>query len=345
MKAARFIDNVLKLVEESDPHPAPGEVLIKVKATAICGSDEKILEGKKKALPSTILGHETAGVVEEVGEGVGAVIPGDRVTIFPSMTCGECLYCRSGESNICVKKRTIGYAMDGGFADYLIIPKAMVAQGCVVKLPPSLSFEEGALIEPLSCGISSLKHTKVNGDSTLLIIGGGPMGQLHLLTAKALGVKKVFVSEFHPGRRECAQTLGADRVLNPQEGILDEMVMKETEGNGVAICIICVGNILALASAAKSVRKRGVLSLFASFAPPAQATIDVNRIHYSELTLTGTHSTTLSQFQETVSMVTQYGINLNKVITHRFPLERIHEAFEVYRKQEGLKVIVRPDLV
>lgn len=345
MKAARFVDNVLKLVEEPDPLPGPGEILGKVTATAICGSDEKILEGKKKALPRTILGHETAGVVEAVGEGVDAIIQGDRVTIFPSMTCGECLYCRSGESNICVKKRTIGYAMDGGFADLLIIPKEMVTQGCVVKLPPLFSFEEGALIEPLSCCISSLKHTKANGDSTLLLIGGGPMGLLHLLTAKAMGVKRVFVSEFHPGRRECARTLGADRVLNPQEGILDKMVMKETEGNGVDICIICVGNALALESAVKSVKKRGVISLFASFAPPAQATIDVNRIHYSELTLTGTHSTTLAQFRETVGMMEQYGIDLKKIITHRFPLERIHEAFEVYRKQEGLKVIVRPDLV
>ena len=342
MKAARFIDNSLTLVEEPIPQIKPGEVLIKVKASALCGSDEKIVEGKKKALPNTILGHETAGVVEALGDGVRGVSVGDHVTVFPSITCGECVYCRSGKSNICKNKRTIGYALDGGFAEYLVIPVEMVKQGCLVILPSQLSFEEGALIEPLSCCISSLIHTKMNKESHLFIIGGGAMGQLHILTAKALGAKRVLLSELDKKRREIALTLGADRVLSPQEGTIEDIALEETQGNGVDICILCMGDASVLESAVKSVRKRGVISLFASFAPHTQSTIDLNSIHYGELILTGTHSTTLKQFKETIELINQYGIDLRKVITHRFPLEQISEAFEVYKKQEGLKIILTP---
>jgi L-iditol 2-dehydrogenase len=342
MKAARFIDYSLILVEEPTPHITPGEVLIKVMASAICGSDQKIVEGKKKALSNIILGHETAGVVEAVGEGVSGILKGDRVTVFPSITCGECIYCRNGESNICKSKRTIGYVLDGGFAEYLVIPKEMVTKGCLVKLPPKLSFEEGALVEPLSCCISSLIHTKMNKESQLLIIGGGAMGQLHVLTAKALGVRKVFLSEPNKRRHESALNLGADQALSPQEDSIKNIVLDETQGNGVDICILCMGNASALALAINTVRKRGVISLFASFAPHTQASIDLNKIHYAELTLTGTHSTTLAQFKKTVALIEQYGIDLKKLITHRFSLEQIGDAFDLYRKQEGLKIILKP---
>lgn len=343
MKAARFINQSLTLTEEPIPQIKPGEVLIKVKATALCGSDEKIVEGKKQALPNTVLGHETAGVVEALGEGTSGVSKGDRITVFPSITCGKCIYCRSGKSNICKNKRTIGYALDGGFAEYLVTPAEMVKLGCLVKLPPQLSFEEGALIEPLSCCISSLIHTRMNKESHLLIIGGGPMGQLHILTAKALGVKRVLLSEPSKRRREIALMLGVDRALNPQEGTIEAIVLEETQGNGADICILCMGDASVLASAVKAVRKRGVISLFASFAPHTQSAIDLNSIHYGELNLTGTHSTTLKQFKETVGLINQYDIDLKKVITHRFPLEKISDAFEVYRKQEGLKIILEPD--
>ena len=343
MKAARSINNALVLVEEPVPKIKLGEVLLKVMASAICGSDQKILEGKKKALPHTILGHETAGVVATLGEGVNGVSRGDRVTVFPSITCGQCLYCGTGKSNICINKRTIGYALDGGFAEYLVIPADMVKLGCLVTLPPCLSFEEGALMEPLSCCISSLTHTGMNRESHLLIIGGGPMGQLHVLAARGLGASKILLSEPHKKRREHALNLGADKVLNPQEECMEDIVLGETQGTGVDICILCMGDASELESAIKAVRKRGVISLFASFAPHTQSTIDPNKIHYAELTLTGTHSTTLTQFKKTVVLSEQYGIDLKKVITHRFPLEQIGDAFETYRKQEGLKIILKPD--
>ena len=237
MKTARFIDHSLKLCEEPVPQIKPGEVRIKVMATAICGSDEKILDVIKEALPHTVLGHETAGVVEALGDGVSGVSEGDRVTVFPSITCGECIYCRSNNSNLCINKQTIGYVLDGGFADYLVIPAEMLTKGCLVKLPSQLSFEEGALIEPLSCCLSSLTHTKMNKESHLLIIGGGAMGQLHVLTARALGAKRVFLSEPDKKRREIAHMLGADRLFNPQEGSLEDNVLEETQGNGVDICI------------------------------------------------------------------------------------------------------------
>jgi L-iditol 2-dehydrogenase len=342
MKAARFIDNSLVLVEEPVPNIKPSEVLLKVEASSICGSDQKILEGKKKALPNTILGHETAGVVAALGEGVSGISQGGRVTVFPSITCGECLYCRTGKSNICIRKRTIGYALDGGFAEYLLIPAEMVKRGCLVTLPPHISFEEGSLMEPLSCCISSLTHTGMNRESRLLIIGGGPMGQLHVLAARALGASKILLSEPHEKRREHALNLGADKVLNPQEERIEDIVLGVTQGTGVDICILCMGDTSALESAIGAVRKRGVISFFASFAPYTQSTIDPNKIHYSELTLTGTHSTTLTQFKETVVLSEQYGIDLKKVITHRFPIEQIGDAFETYRKQEGLKIMLKP---
>jgi L-iditol 2-dehydrogenase len=342
MKAARFVDGRLSLVEEPVPQIKSGEVLINVKAAAICGSDQKILQGKKKAAPNTVLGHEVAGVVEALGEGVTDLSEGDRVAVFPSITCGECIYCRAGRTNICQSKRTIGYALDGGFAQYLLIPQQMVEQGCLVALPPKLSFDEGALMEPLSCCISSLEHTGLDEKSHLLIVGGGPMGQLHVITAKALGAERVFLTEPDEGRRQVALELGADRVINPEKEAVEGTVLRETGGHGADICILCVGNALALKSTLKSVRKRGAISLFASFSPNTQGALDLNIIHYEELILTGTHSTTVKQFRDTVALVQEYGIDLRKVITHRFPLEQIHVAFDVYTKHEGLKVVVKP---
>jgi L-iditol 2-dehydrogenase len=342
MKAARFVDNSLKLVDESVPVLRAGEVLINVKAAAICGSDKKILEGKKTAAPNTVLGHEIAGVVGRADRAVADVAEGDRIAVFPSITCGHCTYCRSGKTNICENKRTVGYVLDGGFAEHLVVPEEMVRQGCLVRLPPRLSFEEGALMEPFSCCVSSLKHAGMNDQSRILIIGGGPMGQLHVIAAKVLGVKKIFLSEPCEARRNMALDLGADGVLDPSKGSIEDLVRQETGGIGADICIVCVGAVSALTPILKAVRKQGVISFFASFPPHTEATIDPNIVHYEELTVTGTHSTTLKQFIETVVLVDRYEIELKPIITHRFPLERIHDAFEAYEKGDGLKVVVEP---
>jgi L-iditol 2-dehydrogenase len=344
MKSARFfgIEQSLKVVEEDRPTPRSGEVLVHVRASAICGSDLRILRGAKKAVSGVTLGHEVSGEVAETAGSVREIAVGDRVTIYPSMICGHCYYCLHGYSNLCVSKKTLGYAIDGGFSEYVRIPAPLVARGALVRLPPALSFDEGALMEPFSCCLSSLEISRVGQGSRVVIIGGGPMGLMHVLALRHLHGARVIVSDPIAKRREVASRLGAEITIDPEGDNLREAVLDETDGVGADACILTVATPHIIERSTELLRKRGVLNIFAGGQPETRIRIDPNWVHYGELTVTGTHSTTLDVFREAVESVRSNAIPLAQVITHRFPLEEIGRAFDVYAGNEGLKVIINP---
>ena len=197
------------------PTAGPGSIRLRIAAASLCASDVRVYRGEKYAAAGVIPGHEVAGVVDQVGEGVDDIHEGQRVIICPIVACNKCRYCLLGRRNRCEKRLTLGYDLDGGFADYLIVPPSIVATGQVFEVAPDLPLDIAALTEPSACTLASLELCNVQAGTSMAIIGAGPMGLLHLIMGQALGAGPIVVIEPIAERREIAKRWGADVVLDP----------------------------------------------------------------------------------------------------------------------------------
>jgi len=336
--------NELRVEEIEVPSISPDEMLVKVKACAICGTDIRIYHGTKTSgihYPS-VIGHEISGVVEACGKSVQGFQEGDRVSICPVIPCGVCYACQRGMDNICLNRTAIGYEYDGGFQEYVRIPGVAIRQGNIFKAPPDLSFEVLALIEPLACCYNGNRRSQIKLGDTVVIMGAGPIGLMHLQLARQTGATKIVISEPVDERRTLAGEMGADICVNPQEGDLVEVVMGETHGLGADVTLLAVGVPALVNEAFKITHKQGSVNLFAGFAGKGESTIEANLVHYNELNVTGTASASRWHFSEAMKLVTSGQIDLEKLITHRFPLGEIDKALETVLEGRGLKVIVIP---
>ncbi|HOC02339.1 MAG TPA: alcohol dehydrogenase catalytic domain-containing protein, partial [bacterium] len=190
MPKAALLVNIedLKIVDREIPQIGKNEILLRVKACAICGTDIKVFHhGHKHIVFPRVTGHELSGVIEKIGEDIKKYKVGDRVTVAPAIPCGECYYCRRGWQSMCDNLKTIGYQFDGGFAEYMVIPEVAIRNGCVNIIPDGLSFDEAALAEPLACVINGQQLSRVEMGDTVLIVGAGPIGCLHAELAKNIG--------------------------------------------------------------------------------------------------------------------------------------------------------------
>lgn len=330
--------------EFEKPRIGDNDILLKMKSAAICGTDIRILEGKKTKgvrYPS-IIGHEICGIIDKVGKNVKHYNVGDKVSIANVMPCKSCHSCLTGRENACLNRKAIGYEYNGGFAEYVLIPDIFVEGGNVVKLPENVSFEEGALIEPLACCIRGMKNAGTGFNDTVLILGAGPIGLMHLQLSKIAGAKQVIVSEPINSRREKALKLGADRVVNPNEEDLSEIIMTMTDGIGADVIIMAIGVPAIVNSTIKLCRKGGTVNLFAGFAGTGESTIEVNAIHYNEITLNGSTAYKREDYFQSRDIVVSKKINLKEIVTHRFKIDEFKKAYEVCKSGEGLKVIIEP---
>ncbi|MEW9671081.1 alcohol dehydrogenase catalytic domain-containing protein, partial [Ammoniphilus sp. 3BR4] len=235
MKAAIFHgpENI-SLEEVQTPEISEEEVLVKIYVSAVCGTDVRIFDGKKTKGVRTpsIIGHEMVGTVEKVGNQVQEFQVGDRVGIMPVIPCRKCHYCLNNRENACANRTAIGYEFDGGFAEYVRIPREALESGNLVKIPDHVPFEQAVVVEPLACCINGQRKANVSMNDTVVIIGGGPIGLMHVQLAKAAGARQVILSEPIDHRREKALIAGADLVVNPEVDSLHDLVMKETDGLG-----------------------------------------------------------------------------------------------------------------
>lgn len=344
MKAAVYHGTADVRVEEvAKPVIGAGELLIKVKACAICGGDLRTFRHGHKAIhPPIILGHEIAGVIEEVGAGVDRYHVGDRVIVAPGIGCGACSYCLSGRQHLCYTRETIAHGYDGGFAEYVRIPEICIASGNVVPLPDDVSFAEGALIEPLSCCLHGQKTMGVKVNDVVLVEGAGPIGLMHLALAKIAGARTVIVSEPNAFRRGKAEELGADIVVNPMEEDLHAVVMEASNGLGADVVILAIGVPALVNEALRLAKRNGSVSFFAGFPEKSTCTIDPNLIHYSEIHVTGSTAYTRQDYMEAAELVRSRRIELEKLVTHRFHIEEFDKAYEVSKSGEGLKICIVP---
>ncbi|WP_110955089.1 zinc-binding dehydrogenase [Anaerosinus massiliensis] len=336
--------NDFKATQIETPEIGDHEILLEMKKAAICGTDIRILEGKKTKdvrYPS-VIGHEMCGVIKKVGKEVRDFAVGNKVAIANVIPCHACNSCLNGRENACMNRKAIGYEFNGGFAEYVLIPEIALASGNVIRLPAHVSFAEGALIEPLACCIRGLKNAGTGFNDTVLIVGAGPIGLMHLQLAKIAGACKVIVSEPIASRREKAEKLGADLIVDPTKEILQEIIRKETDGLGVDVIMVAIGVPQIVNSTIKLCKKGGTVNLFAGFAGTGECTIEVNTIHYGEINVNGSTAYKRQDYLEAAQMVINQKINLKEIVTHTFKIEEFQQAYEVCKRGEGLKVLIEP---
>lgn len=306
--------------------PAPGFAMVDTRQTGICGSDLHSYFGRWQPFHSLALGHETCGVVVEVGEGVTEVEPGDKVTIECFSHCGSCVFCRNGSYNHCVKRQWVSHETHGGFAEYTNAH----ASG-LFKLPESISFEEGALVEPLAVGLRALGQAGVAYQDRVAIIGGGTIGQFCLMAAKARGVRESLITVKYEQQAQLARDLGAEHVVEVGEQDLGDYVAELTDGLGVDAVIETVGGGQNFNSALEIVRPRGIVVLVAGYFEPQQ--VNLAKIVESEVVLTGSHCYAYTgmntDFGAAIDLIASGHVNVTRLVTHRFPLAEVVEAFRV----------------
>lgn len=325
------------------PELRPGDVLLKVEALTLCGSDVRVFTGEKTGGVSwpTVLGHEFSGeVVEVAGAGAGSSLLGARCAVMPWISCGRCTACRRGDTNLCPDMQIFGYQIPGAMAEYVRIPAAAVAAGNLVPLPEGTPPERGALAEPLACVFHGHRRSRLSIDSTVLILGAGPIGLFHTQLALAAGARLVVVSEPDAARRAHAAGMPRTLAVDPGSQDLRDVVLEVTAHDGVDTTIVCVGVPGLVPIAIDCTRGGGLVNLFAGFGKYGTAEIDLNAVHYRQLELVGNADATISEYRTAVSLLARGAVDAESMVTHRFPLDRAADALEAARSRSGIKVAI-----
>ena len=336
----------IRVGELEERPPAAGEALLEVRAASVCASDLRVFRGEKYAAAGVVPGHEFAGVIVALGEGASTLELGAEVAVYPIISCGGCTFCRRGLRNRCSNRQTLGYDQNGGLAERVLLPAALVGQGHAVALAPAVAaghqWERAALTEPTACVLNSLESCRFRAGASVAVIGAGPMGLLHVLLARALGAGSIVVAEPVAARRAAAEAVGADIVVDGRPESLRAAVDQAAHGEGADVVVVSVG-LDGLTEAALSVAARqSTVNLFAGFPPESSALIDVNALHYQEVSLTGTQNATPDQFRRTAALLPSLD-GLERIVSHRFALSEAALAYESRRDPSVLKTAVLPD--
>jgi len=326
------------------PEIGDSEVLLKVKACSICGTDQKIYKYghfKINERNEQILGHEISGVIEEVGEKVDYYKRGMRIALAPNVGCGFCEVCRKGLEQLCLDYNAFGISWPGGFAEYVKIPEIAVKHGNLVEISESLSYEEAAIIEPLSCCYNAYESLKVRPGESLLIFGAGPMGILHLILNKHLGIGIAIVVDIDEKRLKLSQVFGADHLIKSSSRI-KKTIMSLTNGVGVDNIITAAPVPEIQEEALELVAINGKINFFAGLpAGREEIKLNSNTIHYKQLRITGTTGSSLTQFRQTVKLSQNAGLNLKQIITKKIALEELSTIFkDVSVFKNNMKIVV-----
>jgi threonine dehydrogenase-like Zn-dependent dehydrogenase len=309
----------------------PDDVLVRVEACGICGTDLNILAvpPAHKATPGIIIGHEGVGVVEQAGPAVRDLRPGDRVVIANRLTCGKCAYCRSGLDNQCTDYQTIGTTLDGAFAPFLLAPAR-----ALWKIDLGVPRDDAALFEPLACVVGAVKRAPIQAGDNVAIIGAGPMGMLFALVYRALGAGRIILLDMAPYRLEFARELGMEAVNVAEEDAPG--VMRALTGLGADVVVDAVGN--QLGQAVKLARRGGQIVLF-GLRPHDNPPVNQYTITRYDLTVHGTF-VGLHPFAQTIQLLESRRVQPSVLVTHRLPLAQLGEGVELMRTQRAMKVLI-----
>jgi L-iditol 2-dehydrogenase len=343
MLAAVFLrPGQMEVMEVDTPDIGPDEVLVKVGANTICGTDVRIFRGEKtKGIPlPTILGHEMAGYVHKVGQHVRGYEVGAAVAMAPVIACHHCFYCQNGMENVCPNQKIVGYDVKGGLSEYVRIPADAVAAGNLFVAQKDVPSEYLALAEPLACCINGHHRSRIHLNSTVLIMGSGPIGLFHLQLSLLAGARAVIVSDPSAPRRAVASSFGAHITVDPTAEDLSSVVSEVTGGLGVDSVIICIGVPGLVNDALNMARQGGRVNIFAGMAAKGWADIESNLIHYKELEITGSANSRRADYQTALQLIESGRIKVEAMVTDRFPLRSAHAALDKAASGEGIKIAV-----
>lgn len=342
MLAARmFGKNDIRVQEVPTPTPGRGEILIKVRSAAVCGTDIRMITNGVAGIDEEhprILGHEIAGVIEALGENVSGYSVGQRVAIAPNMGCGICEPCIRGNGHLCPDYKALGINLDGGFAEYCVIPEIAVRGGNVCILDDGVSFDDGAVNEPLSCVCNGFEHADIRPGDRVLIIGAGPIGIMHCALALMAG-GVVYLSDISKDRLDSAKAIYPK--INTLFGDTKQELMKATNGYG-ADAIITACPVPAVQSLAVELAALGGRVIFFGGIPADKEPVGINTnlVHYKQLILSGTTRASLAQYRKTLNYISSGVLDISPLVTARFELKDIKSAIDLAKNGVGLKNVI-----
>jgi len=326
------------------PENTDDGILLRIDSCAICGTDVKVYRhGHRMIKPPRITGHELCGTIKEVGKKLRGFKKGGRVAVAPAVPCGECHYCKKGIMAMCDNLTAIGYHYDGGFAEYMLVPGNVIRVGCVNKVPENISSDEAALAEPLACAINGQELSGVKKGDTVVVMGAGPLGCVHVELARAKAAKKLILIDISAQRLELSGICGAHRYIDSSKTDPVSAVMEETGGRGAEVVIVACASGIAQEQAMQMIAKCGNVNLFGGL-PKDKPYInfDSNLVHYREFCVTGTHGSSPAHNRQAIELISRGRVPVKKYITHHLPLDRILEGMELVEKARSLKVIINP---
>lgn len=335
--------NHLEIADAPQPVAASGEVLIRVEACGICGSDVHGYDGSSgRRIPPIVMGHEAAGTIAAIGEGVTGFAIGERVAFDSTVYCGECGFCKRGQVNLCDNRQVIGvscgdYRRHGAFAEYVAVPHRILC-----RLPANFSFAEAAMLEATAVALHGVNVSEILGDETALVIGAGMIGLLTMQAARALGCKRVFITDVDASRLELARQIGADEVLHSSGTELTERILKLTEGRGVDLALEAVGRSETVNAAIDCTRKGGTVTLIGNIQP--EVTLPLQKVVTRQIRLQGSCASA-GEFPQAVELIANGKIKVGPLISAIAPLEDGPKWFERLHSREPnlMKVILTPN--
>ncbi len=339
MRVAMYYNNRDVRIEEMPiPQIGPGEVLIKVMASGICGSD--VMEWYRIKKAPLVLGHEITGVIEKVGEGVKKYKIGDRIFAAHHVPCNTCKYCLNGQHTVCETLHTTNF-YPGGFAEYIRVPQLNVDRGILI-LPEEISFVEGTFIEPLACVLRGQRMAEIKPGQTVMILGAGLSGLLHLLAARAVGATRIIVTDINQQRLETAKSLGADLVVSAKEDIVSRL--KKINSQKLAdVVIVCTGAMSAFQQALQCVDRAGTLLFFAPTEPGVTLPVPVNDFWRQSIRILHSYGSSPLDAGIALELLRAKMIPVQKMITHTLAMSETALGFKlVAEAKECIKVIIEP---
>ena len=340
MRVAMYYNNQdVRLEEMPTPQIGPGEVLVRVEASGICGTD--LLEWYRLHKARLVLGHEVAGVVAAIGEGVEHYKEGDRICAAHHVPCDTCQYCLSGHHTVCDTLRQTNFD-PGGFAEYIRLPRINVEQG-IFPLPDNVSFEAATFVEPLACVLRGQRLANLQPGQTVLVIGSGVAGLLHMRLARNSRVEHIIATDIVDYRLNAARQFGADVVIHAKE-YTPACVRQAADGRLADLVVICSGATSAISQALESVERGGTVLFFAPTQPGVRISISVNDLFWrNEITLTSSYGGSPADYAAALDLIQTGKMRVREMITHRLGLAETGLGFKlVAQAQDSLKVVIEP---
>ncbi|SDY08133.1 L-iditol 2-dehydrogenase [Amycolatopsis xylanica] len=348
MKVARFYaPGDIRIEEAPEPVPGPEEIKIRVHNTSTCGTDLKIFRhGHHHIDPPRVIGHEIAGEIVEVGAEVSGWAPGDRVQVIAAIPCGECAECLRGYQTICPNQLSMGYHFDGGFAEYMIVPRNVLKVDGLNRIPDNVGYAEASVAEPLACVLNGQNFAGVEEGDVVVVVGAGPIGCLHVRLARAKGAGAVYLVDLNRGRLDMAADLvKPDAAICASEVDSVEQVLALTEGRGADLIITAAAAGKTQEDALRMAARRGRISFFGGL-PKDNPIIacDSNLVHYRELTIYGANGSSPAHNKQALELIATGAVPVSDLITHRLPLDGVLEAIDIVSSGDAIKVTIEPGL-